>query len=652
VEAPRRGPRWTESQLFLAALIAPILVYDIVLQSSRLLLRFADMVDPPHAGWFSGVALSVFWLLGDIAFALFSAVLLLVRDQHGKLWMTVAIALQAAAFLLGMINTASYVYFMQTVDALDWPLLRHMLEQPSDLGLVMAGEVTAGQWLLLGLVFVLAMAGPWLVRALAIRARRPPLYLGRERRSRRKPAAAVLLAVPAFTLALLPPPIAARDVALVRSPLAYIAQTWASAESGVDPAVDQVVAETRFFEPGRLTIERVSTEPLRNLVVIVLESTRARAVTPYEPSLQTTPFLASLAAQSLQVDKAYAVIPSTAKSLTAIFCSLYPATSLAPRALTAGLLGRCLPRLLGEQGYQTVYLQTANARFENRLQAVPNMGFATFIKPDDMPTAGFQEANFLGFEDDQMLGPSEAWLLAHRDKPFFSAYLTVDAHHDYNRLTRHGVYHFAPADDMLDRYLNNVRATDVFLEQLFAQYKRAGVYEKTLFVIVGDHGEAFGEHGRRAHNTVPYEEGLRVPLLIHDPTGKLVAPSHLPGPISQLDIMPTVLGLLGFRVTSGALHGISMFDSPRDRVLITSCLGSCATRVTATEAFIHHFGRREDELYDLRTDPLEREDLARSYPQLVQKRSAEVLVFQRRIASFYYLHTLHAMQPQHAGRSP
>ncbi|HEX9578338.1 MAG TPA: LTA synthase family protein, partial [Myxococcales bacterium] len=579
----------------------------------------------------------------DVAFALFASVLLLVRNQHGRLWVGVGAALQAAAFLLGLVNIASHVYYMQTVDALDWPLLRHMLAQPHDLALVMAGEVTPLQWLLLGIVILVSMPGPWIIRAWSIRSGSPP-YLGPERRSTRRAAVAAMLSPVVLVLGLLPPGVEVKDAGAARAPVLYVAATAFSSGREIDPSLNQAVAGARFFEPGSVSVERVSQEPLRNLVVVVLESTRARALTPYQPTLLTSPFLDALSRKSLLVERAYAVLPSTAKALTAIFCSVYPSISLEPQALNIGLLGGCLPKLLAEHGYQTMYMQAANVRFENRVKAIPAMGFGTFIRPEDMSSAGFEESNFLGREDDMMLEPSERWLSAHAGAPFFAAYLTINAHHDYNRLTRHGVHHFHPGDDVLDRYLNNVHATDAFVQALFAQYEKLGVYRNTLFVLVADHGEAFGEHGRRAHNTVPYEEGLRIPLMFHDPSETLVRRGRVPGPISQLDIMPTVLQLLGFKVTSGRLHGISIFESPRDRVLMTSCMGGCATRITEREAFIHHFGRRGDELFNLRNDPLEQRDLAASEPELVEQRAAEVRAFKLRIDSFFYLHALHAAE--------
>jgi lipoteichoic acid synthase len=639
--------RGTESQLFVVALCAPLLLLDLCGFVSKLSQRYEVIAGDGLPPWIGGPGLTLYAMLGDAAFLLFCCMLLCVRQQGGTLWLGIAGFLQICAFHVGLVNTASYAYFLQTFDTLDAPLLKHMLLQPSDLALVMAGEVTLWQWLFLILIFVVAIFAPWMARAWARRRPIPP-YPGRERRSRKLSWLLFCGFIPVGLLGLLRSPVPVKDVALARAPLLQLVVTAISPYE-VDPNVDQAVAEARVFEPGVLTVEREGSGPPHNVVVIVLESTRARSTTPYNPTLRTTPFLDSLVPHSLVVDKAYAVIPSTAKALTAIFCSIFPSPTLVPTALNEDLLGRCLPQLLREQGYQTMYMQSANPRFEGRLSAVPSMGFDSFVKDDDMPHEGFQQANFLGYEDDAMLEPTENWLRAHKHKPFMVGYLTVNGHHDYSPLTRHGVQHFAAGgDETLDHYLNNVWATDFFLRSLFGLYETAGVLQNTIFVIVGDHGEGFGEHGRRAHNSVPYEEGLRVPLMFYDPSGTAIKPGRIAGPVSQLDIMPTLLKALDLKVTRGRMHGVTVWDSPPERVLMSSCMGGCATRTTDSEAFIHHYGRRPDELYDLRTDPEELKDLAAQYPQLVQRREEELLQFEKRIGTFFFMHQL---QAEHALRS-
>ena len=630
----------------MAALVVPLAALDLLLQALRITAHFDSLVPPSAGSWLLGISLSGSSFFFDAGFALLTALLLLVRDQESARWVAVAALFQLLAFLIGVIDVAAYGYYVQTVDALDWPLLQHMLGLPRDLVLVVGGEATAGQWSIFGAMALGALAAPWLLRRWLLR-NPDTLYRGRERRSLRGAHWAAALALPVMLLGLLPPPVQLSDPALVRSPVLHILETALPSSRAQAPAEE--LESARFFVPRELTLERVKPGPLRNVVFIILESTRARSTTPYNPQLPSTPFLAALAADSLVVEKAYVVIPATTKALTAIFCSIYPSLTLEPRSLNLGLLGRCLPRLLAEQGYQTMFMQGASPNFDNRARSIPNMGFQSFITERDIPHQGFQEANFLGFEDEAMLGPSEEWLRAHKDKPFLAAYLTLDAHHEYRRLTRRGIFHLAPPsgddDDSYDRYLNNIRYEDGFLQQLFAQYKREGAYENTLFVLVGDHGEGFGEHARRAHNTVLNEEGIRVPLIFHDPSHTLFQPGRLPGPVSELDVMPTVLDLLGYKTAHGALHGMNIFQSPRDRVLMLSCFGECAARVTDTEAYIHHFGRRPDELYDLRTDPLEYTDLTEKFPLIASRRTLEITAFQKRVANFFYFQTLRARSP-------
>jgi arylsulfatase A-like enzyme len=122
--------------------------------------------------------------------------------------------------------------------------------------------------------------------------------------------------------------------------------------------------------------------------------------------------------------------------------------------------------------------------------------------------------------------------------------------------------------------------------------------------VVGDHGEAFGEHGRRLHDHVIYDEGIRVPLVFH---GHGLAPERRPGPVSQLDVMPTALRLLGFALESGAQDGMDAFLRPQDTQLYASCWYSerCLARIGARRKLISHFGHQDPEAFAIDGDPRE-----------------------------------------------
>jgi lipoteichoic acid synthase len=348
------------------------------------------------------------------------------------------------------------------------------------------------------------------------------------------------------------------------------------------------------------------------VVLVFLESVRARSATPYNPELETTPFLDELAEDSLMAENAYAVVPHTSKSLVAAHCGVEPPldtkmTESEPNAIPA----RCLPELLKEQGYSTVFFQSATENFERRRTLVANFGYEEFYPLESMDTEGYDRVNYFGYEDDIMLEPSRRWLKEHRDGPFMATYLGVTGHHDYRVADRYGVKRYAE-DPTLNRYQNEVAYLDHFVRNVIEQYKELGLYEDTIFVIYGDHGEGFGEHGRYQHDDTIYEEGLRVPLIIHVP-GRFENGRRVEGLVDHLDILPTVADLLGYRIEGGDYPGHSLLRPiPEDRTLRFSCYHDykCLASIRGHEKYIYHYGRQPEELFDLAEDPEERHNLA------------------------------------------
>ena len=139
-------------------------------------------------------------------------------------------------------------------------------------------------------------------------------------------------------------------------------------------------------------------------------------------------------------------------------------------------------------------------------------------------------------------------------------------------------------NELVNRYLNSVRNQDLFLKNLFDQYKKLGLYDDTVFIILGDHGEGFGEHGRFQHDNMIYEEGLRIPMIVHDPK-QIPERRALEGPVTQLDILPTVTDLLGYEIEGGAYAEARSSDRSEDRPLMFSCWNEngCLASLEGTE---------------------------------------------------------------------
>jgi arylsulfatase A-like enzyme len=395
--------------------------------------------------------------------------------------------------------------------------------------------------------------------------------------------------------------------------------------------------------PPEASLRATAGAERRNVVLVHLESTRAQSTTPYNEDLGTTPFLDELAEKSLLAEKAYAIVPHTTNALAATNCGMDPPLNpWQTSSLGDRVPYECLAHLLKEQGYDTVWFTSSVSTFEvERLpELVENLGYEEFYPVETMNTEGFEKANYFGYEDDVMLEPSKDWLEEQKGsgEPFLATYETITPHHQYLApQERYGREDF-DENDQLDRYQNSVRYQDFFLRNLIDQYKELGLYEDTVFVLYGDHGEAFGEHERFQHDNVPYEEGLRIPLLIHDPR-QVQNGARIEVPVSQLDVLPTVVEVLGYEIEGGAYKGSSLLGPrPEERTLMFSCWNDsgCLASVKGTEKYIYHLDDEPEEVFDLSEDPTESQNLAgERTPEELKERRSELLEWRARVNSTY-----------------
>jgi arylsulfatase A-like enzyme len=212
-----------------------------------------------------------------------------------------------------------------------------------------------------------------------------------------------------------------------------------------------------------------------------------------------------------------------------------------------------------------------------------------------------------------MLEPALAWI-DDAGSPFFLTLLTLTSHHDYRLPSRWSTRPFCQ-DETLNRYLNALSYTDAVVGRLFDALAERGLLDDTLFVVVGDHGEGFGEHGPREHDNVLYEEGVRVPLLLAGPG--IEEPGVVEGLRKTSDLLPTVAELLGYRAVGSGLSGRSLLFGPGHRTLFFSCWygRQCMALREGSRKTIYHYGHGSTEVFDLAEDPLETRDLAADSPE-------------------------------------
>ena len=615
-----RGLLTRADWVYLASLLVPLVFYNVALKVIRVITRPGA---PGPLGFMDQVRSDLLFNLGYVV--LWVGIFALLRSRAARL--VALLFLHVSVVLIVVLTTSAHFFYEKTGSTLNWSFVVASASSLAELKGPIGSETNALHWILVSVGLVYTLAGPVLITRLATGAWGPR---ARETKQARKALLALaFVALALFSLSLVPTFTDAGN-AFARDPVAnMVVKEVASPELEARVSSRNLPTDTRFVPTG-------DTER-RNVVLVFLESTRARSTTPYHEELETTPFLDELAAKSLMAEHAYAVVPHTSKALVASHCGFEPPLDTKKTESEPDILpAKCLPELLEEQGYRSKFFQSATKTFERRTQLVENFGYDTFIATEGMNKRGFQRANYFGYEDDIMLGPSREWLEENARKgPFMAGYLTVTPHHNYVVPVRYGKKTFSE-NETLNKYLNTIRYQDFFLKNLFDQYKALGLYDDTIFIVLGDHGEGFGEHGLEQHDNTIYEEGLHIPFFIQDP--RRPEGGRIETPINQLDILPTVADMLGYRIEGGSYPGTSVFSAPEDRTLMASCYQeqTCLASIKDGEKYIYSYGNRGEEYYDLEQDPKERNNIIEEQnDERIEVLRKDLLEWQARVDAAY-----------------
>ncbi len=530
--------------------------------------------------------------------------------------------------LVLMLSALEHQSWVRSASLLDWKIFWYTIEHYSELKVVIAAETTTAGVLLLGGAAVLSLA-PVLVDVTAARQ----LALG--------PALKWRAALIALALAI---PCALAASAEPESPELHPLTQAASVGllAGAFDAAGGEEKRTEFRAPDAERAKQRIEEALaaanirlaegapkpKNVLMLIMESTRYDATSAYVSRLRTTPQLAKLAQGGLMVDTAYVDVPHTSKALVSILCGYSPRFSVQiTEAEPGGLPTPCIAHVLGQLGYRRSFFQAATGTYENRHQLATNAGYEEIYTRESYDESGFEETNYLSMEDKIMVDPVMKWVDGVGDEPFFISILTCTTHHSYGtptnfklrayprRPARTGGRMPRPWSDY-NSYLNAVRYSDEFLEELIEGLRKRGKLDDTLIVVVGDHGQAFYEHGQKAHNTVIWNEGLRVPLVFYN-EHLIPEPLEVEGVRRQVDIAPTMLSMLGVEHEGELFEGKDLVSSEGHEAVYSNCWydGRCAAETRGNIRVIDHFDNQPMEVYDLEADPFERRNLLRAGSQ-------------------------------------
>ena len=348
----------------------------------------------------------------------------------------------------------------------------------------------------------------------------------------------------------------------------------------------------------------------QNVVIVVLEGVQFSCTSlatdqaegdgaGYDP----TPYLATLASQGVSFTSARSVVTHTTKALFALLTGCRPGAchdigETVPVADPYASLATILEKGMG---FRTAFFQSPTGTFESRPGLVHNLGFNKFYAREDLNDPNCH-IGYLGADEFALLEPIKDWIKSD-ERPFLLTIMCSATHDPYEVPAWYGELAETPAE----RYQQTITYTDRFIAALDIELATLGLTDNTIFCVVGDHGEAFGEHRIQGHERVAFEEVLHVVMCLRAPL--LIEPGQrISDPVSSVDLAPTILSLLGFDSDAIGFDGTNALGPlRRDRkVYFAGWMQQGPSGfIQQDRKFVYHPEQGTVSLHRLKTDPLE-----------------------------------------------
>ncbi|MDT2554921.1 LTA synthase family protein [Enterococcus raffinosus] len=269
------------------------------------------------------------------------------------------------------------------------------------------------------------------------------------------------------------------------------------------------------------------------------------------------------------------------------------------------------PALLDQKlGYTTAAFHGNAGNFWNRNETYKKFGYqhffdASYYKLDDENSFQY------GLHDKPFFQQSVKYL-EHLQQPFYAKFLAVSNHYPFSELpeAENGFPKVNTGDSTIDGYFATANYTDTAIKEFFDYLKASGLYENSMIVLYGDHygisdsrikdtKELFGKEDWTTFDTI---QAQKVPLIIHIPGQDKGTINHTYG--GQVDVLPTLLSLIGYESDHLMLLGQDLLSPNRDEVV------AFRNGNFVTKDYSYHKG----DVYDNQTGDL----LNFSHPEIVE----------------------------------
>ncbi len=284
-----------------------------------------------------------------------------------------------------------------------------------------------------------------------------------------------------------------------------------------------------------------NTLPIKNVVVILMESFAGHSVGALGSPNNITPYFDKLAKEGLLFDRFFSNGTHTHQGMFATMACYpnLPGFEYLMQTPEGGHKLSGLPALLSARDYDDVYVYNGDFAWDNQSGFFGNQGMTTFIGRNDFVNPVFSDPTWGVSDQDMFDRGAEELAKNYGKKPFYALLQTLSNHTPY-ALPKDLPVEPVTGQGRLDQHLTAMRYSDWALGQFFEKARKEPYFKETLFVIVGDHG--FGNH----QQVTELDLGrFNVPLLLIAPgiQEKFGAVNHTVG--TQIDIVPTIMGRLG-----------------------------------------------------------------------------------------------------------
>ena len=325
------------------------------------------------------------------------------------------------------------------------------------------------------------------------------------------------------------------------------------------------------------------------------------------------PFLNQLARESWFLKNHYTTSNVSTKAMFSVLSGLYEFFNRRTLGVREDTQIPSLPSFLGPK-YDSFLVSPSSSAWYFPLPFLRNGGLREIHTYENLDFKIREELSTLGryiARDEIQTVDFFLQRISKAREPFLGMYVSFVAHFPY--FDYGPEYRIVENDGKsISRYLNNLYLLDRLVQRIFEHLKKQGLLERTLLIIVGDHGQAFGQHhpDNYLHYRYSYNVNLEAPVIFHQPV--LFKPRTFSLPTNHTDILPTLLDALRIPYNSSLLDGESLFHRKLSRKYLFFYGHEESISSLSTEGIKVQVSLKKDRCwaFDLKADPGEKNPLA------------------------------------------